>query len=87
MEVFSRTISPPSQNSTRNGIGCQALDTLVRVWYNGRMDDPDSFAYRLTHTIALLEMETQQGVEDWTPTIVRLKEVLEEEKKILASTD
>ena len=46
--------------------------------YNARMD-PDSFIYRLQHTIALLEAETQQGVEDWTPTIQRLKEVLAEE--------
>jgi hypothetical protein len=39
-----------------------------------------SFAERLKHTIALLEAETQQGVEDWTPTIVRLREVLAEEE-------
>jgi hypothetical protein len=43
------------------------------------MEDPDSFVHRLKHTIAMLEAETQQGVEDWTPTIVRLKEVLAEE--------
>lgn len=55
------------------------------MWYTDGMDDPDSFMFRLTHTIALLEMETQQGVEDWTPTINRLKEVLEEEKKSLAT--
>lgn len=42
--------------------------------------DPDSFIYRLKHTIALLEFETQQGVENWTPTIARLKEVLAEEE-------
>ena len=41
---------------------------------------PDSFIYRLKHTIALLEIETQQGVENWTPTIARLKEVLAEEE-------
>jgi hypothetical protein len=38
-----------------------------------------SFADRLKHTIALMEAETQQGVEDWTSTIKRLKEVLAEE--------
>lgn len=38
-----------------------------------------SFTDRLKHTIAVMEMETQQGVEDWTPTIKRLKEVLQEE--------
>jgi hypothetical protein len=39
-----------------------------------------SFAERLKHSIALLEAETQQGVEDWTQTIVRLREVLAEEE-------
>jgi hypothetical protein len=29
-------------------------------------------------TITILEKETAEGVEDWTPTIVRLKEVLAE---------
>ena len=42
-------------------------------------DDFESFAFRLTHTIAQLEQETKDGVEDWTPTITRLKEVLAEE--------
>lgn len=42
--------------------------------------DPDSFAYRLRGTIALLEAETQQGVEDWTTTIARLKITLAEEE-------
>jgi hypothetical protein len=41
-------------------------------------NDPDSFAYRLRSTIALLEQETEDGIEDWTPTIARLREVLEE---------
>lgn len=41
--------------------------------------DPDSFSFRLRHTIDLLEYETQQGIEDWTPTITRLREVLAEE--------
>jgi len=40
--------------------------------------DPKSFAFRLRATIALLEAETQQGVEDWTSTICRLKETLAE---------
>jgi hypothetical protein len=40
--------------------------------------DPKSFAFRLRATIALLEAETQQGVEDWTSTIGRLKETLAE---------
>lgn len=43
------------------------------------MNDPDSFINRLKHTIAQLEAETQQGVEDWSKTIVRLQEVLAEE--------
>jgi hypothetical protein len=40
--------------------------------------DPKSFAFRLRATIALLEAETQQGVEDWSSTIGRLKETLAE---------
>jgi len=40
--------------------------------------DPKSFAFRLRATIALLEAETQQGLEDWTSTIGRLKETLAE---------
>jgi hypothetical protein len=43
-----------------------------------------SFTDRLRFTIAQMEAETHQGVEDWTPTITRLKEVLEEE---LSNTD
>jgi len=39
-----------------------------------------SFTERLRFTIAQMEAETQQGVEDWTPTITRLKEVLAEEE-------
>jgi len=84
MEVFSRTISRLVQNYSKNGTDCQAIDNLVSVWYNDRMNDPDCFIYRLKHTIALLEIETQQGVEDWTPTITRLKEVLAEEMESLA---
>jgi hypothetical protein len=41
---------------------------------------PESFSFRLRATIALLEAETQQGLEDWTPTIARLKETLKEEE-------
>jgi hypothetical protein len=37
------------------------------------------FTDRLRFTIAQMEAETQQGGEDWTPTIARLKEVLEAE--------
>jgi hypothetical protein len=44
-----------------------------------KTNDFESFAFRLTHTIAMLERETAEGVEDWTPTITRLKEVLAEE--------
>ena len=44
-----------------------------------------SFTDRLRFTIAQMEAETQQGLENWTPTITRLKEVLtEEENKISA---
>jgi hypothetical protein len=32
----------------------------------------------------MLEYETQQGIEDWTPTISRLKEVLKEEEALAA---
>jgi hypothetical protein len=45
-------------------------------------NDPDSFAFRLRSTISLLEMETQQGIEDWSTTITRLKEVLAEEESL-----
>jgi hypothetical protein len=44
------------------------------------------FTDRLRFTIAQMEAETQQGVEDWTPTIARLKEVLEEEIKESSKT-
>lgn len=47
-------------------------------------NDPDSLSFRLRHTIAMLEYETQQGIEDWTPTISRLKEVLKEEEVLAA---
>jgi len=43
--------------------------------------DPNSFSFRLRGTIAKLEVETQQGVEDWSPTITRLREVLAEEEQ------
>ena len=43
-------------------------------------NDPDSFPNRLRHTIALLERETKEGIEDWSPTILRLREVLAEEE-------
>jgi hypothetical protein len=39
------------------------------------------FKERLKHTIAQLERETEEGLEDWTPTIERLKEVLKEEEE------
>lgn len=38
-------------------------------------------ATRLRHTIDQLERETKEGIEDWTPTIQRLKEVLKEEEE------
>jgi len=65
----------------------KGVDLREPVWYNGRMDinDPDSFAYRLQHTIAHLEAETQAGIEDWTPTIVRLREVLAEELSLVSA--
>lgn len=37
-----------------------------------------SFKDRITHTIAQLEAETQQGLEDWTTTIVKCRELLKE---------
>jgi hypothetical protein len=65
----------------------KGVDLREPVWYNGRMDinDPDSFVYRLQHTIAHLEAETQAGIEDWTPTIVRLREVLAEELSLVSA--
>jgi hypothetical protein len=56
------------------------LDNHPTRRYNTHMENPDpkSFAFRLRATIALLEAETQQGVEDWTSTIGRLKETLAE---------
>jgi hypothetical protein len=47
--------------------------------------DPDALSSRLRHTIACLEWETQKGIEDWTPTIVRLKEVLAEELSLVSA--
>jgi len=44
-----------------------------------------SFTDRLRFTIAQMEAETQQGVEDWTSTIARLKEVLAEEEAKISS--
>ena len=44
-------------------------------------NDPNSFSYRLRGSIAMLEAETQQGVEDWTSTIARLKTTLAEVEK------
>lgn len=44
-------------------------------------NDPNSFSYRLRGSIALLEAETQQGIENWTPTIDRLKATLAEVEK------
>lgn len=58
----------------------KGVDLREPLWYNDRMNhDPDALSSRLRHTIACLEWETQKGIEDWTPTIVRLKEVLAEE--------
>jgi len=37
-----------------------------------------SFKDRLIHTIAQLEAETHQGVEDWTTTIAKCRDLLKE---------
>lgn len=42
------------------------------------MSNPTTFANRLRFTIGQLERETAEGVENWTPTIDRLKNVLAE---------
>jgi len=56
------------------------LDSIEPLWYNDTMNtDPDSFSFRLTRTIESLKAETAAGVEDWTPLISRLQEVLAEE--------
>lgn len=48
-----------------------------------------SFKDRITHTIAQLEAETQQGLEDWTSTISKcralLKELEQEERELRAA--
>ena len=43
-------------------------------------NDPDSFLFRLRHTLAMLKYETQQGIEDWSPTISRIEQVISEEE-------
>jgi len=43
--------------------------------------DPKSFAFRLRHTITQLEQETAAGIENWAPTIDRLKATLAEVEK------
>ena len=58
----------------------QAMKALFQTERNEEKPYEASFADRLRHTIALMEAETQQGIEDWTPTIVRLREVLAEEE-------
>lgn len=56
------------------------LDSIEPLWYNRAMNnDPDSFSFRLARTIESLKAETEAGVEDWTPLISRLQEVLDEE--------
>lgn len=45
-----------------------------------------SFKDRITHTIAQLELETQQGLEDWSSTIAKCRSLLkelEEEEQVL----
>ena len=59
----------------------QAMKALFQTERNEEKPYEASFADRLRHTIALMEAETQQGIEDWTPTIVRLREVLAEEEE------
>lgn len=44
-------------------------------------NDPKSFAFRLRHTITQLEQETAAGIENWAPTIDRLKATLAEVEK------
>lgn len=47
-----------------------------------------SFKDRITHTIAQLEAETQQGLEDWTTTIAKCRDLLkelEQEEQLLRS--
>ena len=71
------------------------LGNFFRLWldnhptrrYNTLMSntDPNSFSFRLRSTIALLEAETQQGVDNWTETINRLKETLAEVEQEEAS--
>ena len=58
----------------------QAMKALFQTERNEEKPYEASFADRLRHTIALMEAETQQGIEDWSPTIVRLREVLAEEE-------
>ena len=58
----------------------QAMKALFQTERNDEKPHEATFADRLRHTIALMEAETQQGIEDWTPTIVRLREVLAEEE-------
>ena len=43
--------------------------------------EPVPFKTRLQHTIALLQYETEIGMENWNPTIELLKEVLAEEEQ------
>jgi tRNA(Met) C34 N-acetyltransferase TmcA len=40
--------------------------------------EPVPFSVRLAHTIRLLRWETDQGIEDWTDTLVALEAVLSE---------
>ena len=40
------------------------------------MSNPTTFANRLRFTIAQLERETAEGVENWTPTIDALRATL-----------
>lgn len=41
-------------------------------------NDPKSFSFRLKHTIVQLEQETAEGIEDWTTTIARMRDLLPE---------
>jgi len=58
----------------------QAMKALFITERNDEKPHEATFADRLRHTIALMLRETEEGVEDWTPTIVRLREVLAEEE-------
>jgi hypothetical protein len=58
----------------------QAMKALFQTERNDEKPHEATFADRLRHTIAIMLRETEEGIEDWSPTIVRLREVLAEEE-------